>query len=107
MHSAKLVPSQILWCYLFNLSPAGSDLPRKAWITLNRHQLVLGKSRGGVEDTRLEAKEKKSEAKDSPSEAKDRNARGEGHRRQVFSPNKGLENFFSGDLQKKAFKQIF
>ena len=113
MHSAKLVLSQILWCYLFHLSPAGSDLPRKAWITLNRHQLALGKSRGGVEYTRLEAKDTKKNPRPKtalprtdPLEAKDRNARGEGHRRQVFSPNKGLKKIFSGDLQKKAFKQI-
>ena len=50
---------------------------------------------GEVEDTRLEAK-------DSPSE--DRHTRGQGQgpriQTQVFS-KKGLQNFFSGDLQKK------
>ena len=70
-------------------------------------------TRGGVEDTRLEAKAKdtkKSEAKDSLSEdstleAKDRNGRGQGQgpraQAQVLSKKKGLHKNFSGDLQKK------
>ena len=61
-------------------------------------------SRGGVEDSRLEANAKdtkKSEAKDSPSE--DRPSRGQGPRTQAqaFSEKKGLQNFFSSYLQKR------
>ena len=69
-------------------------------------------TRGGIEDTRLEAKakdRKKSEAKAKDrkkSEAKDRNARGENlgprTQAQMFSKKK---NFFSGDLQKQ--KNVF
>ena len=78
--------------------------------------------RGGVEDTRLEAKvkdTKKSEAKagtalsrTDPLEAKDRNARGQGqgqrHRTQAqeFS-KKRSSNFFSGILQKRKTKKVF
>ena len=64
-------------------------------------------NRGGVEDTRLEAKDtKKSEAK-----AKDRNARGQGQgprtQAQVLSKKKkkGLHKNFLGDLQKKKKKK--
>ena len=63
----------------------------------------------GVEGTRLEAKDtKKSEAKvrDSPSE--DRPSQGQECSRprtkaQVFSK----QNFFSGNLKKKVFKEVF
>ena len=80
-------------------------------------------SRGGVEDTRLEAKAKdtnKSEAKDSLSE--DRHSRGQGqecsrlrprtkvqgHKRKC-SPKKkkDLHKNFSGDLKEKVFTKIF
>ena len=58
--------------------------------------------RGGVEDTRLEAK-----AKDTKkSEAKDRNAQGQGHWRKR-SQKKGLQKFFSGDLQFIGVPRIF
>ena len=62
--------------------------------------------RGGVEDTRLEAKDtKKFEAKDSPSEdrpleAKDRNARSQGHRRKCSPKKQGLQENFLGVFQK-------
>ena len=88
---------------------------------------VLGKntlrlfSRGGVEDTRLEAKDTKKNPRPRPRtalprtdplEAKDRNDRGQGQgpktQAQVFSKKKGLEKIFSGDLQKKrSWKKIF
>ena len=70
--------------------------------------------RGGVEDTRLEAKTKAKDTKKNPRprprtafsrteplEAKDRNARGQGPRTQAqaFSKKKVFEIFFSGDLQ--------
>ena len=64
--------------------------------------------RDGVEDIRLEAKNtKKSEAKDSSSE--DRPSRGQGPRTQAqaFFKKKGLQKLFSGDLQKKVFKNFF
>ena len=52
----------------------------------NRSTQVLA-VRGGVEDTRLEAKEtKKSEAKDRPS-------RGQGHRRKCSPEKKVFKNF--------------
>ena len=53
--------------------------------------------RGGVEDTRLEAKVK---------DTKKFRGQGQGHRRKC-SPKKGLQNFFSGDLKKKVFKNFF
>ena len=59
--------------------------------------------KGGVEDTRLEAKDSVSE---------DRHSRGQGHERKC-SPKKkkkGLHKIFSGDLQKKkekVFTKIF
>ena len=62
------------------------------------------KTRGGVEDTRLKAKDTKNfEAK-----AKNRPSRGQGPRTQtqVFSKKKGLQNFFSGDL-KKSLQKFF
>ena len=39
-------------------------------------------------------------------EAKDRPSRGQGHRRKC-SQKKGPQNFFSGDLKKKIFKNFF
>ena len=75
------------------------------------------KIRGGVEDTRLEAKAKDTKKNPRPRprtafprtdtlEAKDRNARGQGQgprtQAQVLSEKKkGLHKNFSGDLQKK------
>ena len=73
--------------------------------------------RGGVEDTRHEAKAKdtkKSEAKDSPSE--ERRSQGQGQecsrprprtQKQVFSKKKGHPKIFSGDLQKKGLQNFF
>ena len=54
---------------------------------------ALTTTRGGVEDTRLEAKAKdtkKSKARTEPFEDKDRNARGQGHRRKRSPKKKGL-----------------
>ena len=81
------------------------------------------KTRGGVEDARLEAKAKDTkkiwvQPKDSPSEdrhleAQDRNARGQGQgpwtQTQVFSKTKtkkGLQNFFQA-ISKKKKKKVF
>ena len=79
-------------------------------------------SRGGVEDTRLEAKAKDtkkirgqgqpfrgqtlSRPRTGMLEAK---AKDQGHKRQVLSKKKGLHKNFSGDLQKKkkVFTKIF
>ena len=63
------------------------------------------KTRGGVEDTRLKAKDTKNfEAK-----AKNRPSRGQGPRTQtqVFSKKQGLQKFFSGEkgLQKISFRR--
>ena len=63
------------------------------------------KTRGGVEDTRLKAKDTKNfEAK-----AKNRPSRGQGPRTQtqVFSKKKRSSKFFSGDLKKKSSKIFF
>ena len=80
------------------------------------------KARGGVEDTRLEAKAKDTKKNPRPRprtafprtdtlEAKDRNARGQGPRTQSASAlqkkKKGLHKNFSGDLQKKKKKKVF
>ena len=82
-------------------------------------------TRGGVENTRLEAKAKDTKKNPRPRprtafprtdtlEAKDRNARGQGPRTQaqVLSKKKkekGLHKIFLGDLQKKkkVFTKIF
>ena len=64
---------------------------------------AIGK--GGVEDTRLEAK-----AKDTKNfEAKDRPFRGQGqgHRHKVFSKKKILQIFFFRRSQKKGLQIIF
>ena len=77
--------------------------------------------RGGVEDTRLEAKAKDTKKNPRPRtafprtdtlEAKDRNARGQGPRTQaqVLSKKKkkeGLHKNFSRDLHKKTFSKKF
>ena len=77
--------------------------------------------RGGVEDTRLEAKAKDTKkirgqgqgqpfrGQIDPLEAKDRNAQGQGPRTQaqVLSKKKGLHKNFSGDLHKKTFSKNF
>ena len=77
------------------------------------------KLRGGVENTKLEAKAKDTKKNPRPRprtafprtetlEAKDRNARGQGqgHRRKR-SQKKDLQNFFSGDLQFIGVPRIF
>ena len=62
------------------------------------------KTRGGVEDTRLKAKD----TKNFEVKAKNRPSRGKGPRTQtqVFSKKEGLQNFFSGDL-KKSLQKFF
>ena len=75
--------------------------------------------RGGVEDTRFKAKNAKKNPRPSqgqpfrgqtlsrPSTGMlEVKAKNQGHRRKC-SPKKGLQNFFSGVLQKKVFKQFF
>ena len=92
-----------------------TDQDDESWLTI----------RGGVEDTRLEAKAKdtkKSEAKDTKNprprtafprtdilEAKGRNARGQGHKRKC-SPKKkkrSSQKFFKRSPQKNVFQKIF
>ena len=68
--------------------------------------------RGGVEDTRLEAKAKdtkNSEAKAKDSLSEDRPSRGQGPRTQpqVFSKKESLQNSFLGDLQFIGVPRIF
>ena len=67
--------------------------------------------RGGVEDTRLEAKDtkKKSGPRTDPLEAKARPSLGQGPRTQaqVFSKKIGLQNNFSGDFPKLRSSKIF
>ena len=80
--------------------------------------------RGGVEDTRLEAKAKdkdtkKSEAKAKDSLSKDKTSRGQRQEcsrprprtkdtgASVFQKKKGFQNFFSGDLQFIGVLRIF
>ena len=83
--------------------------------------MALQNSRGGVEDTRLEAKDTKkirgqgqpfrgqtlSRPRTGMLEAK---AKDQGHKAQVLSKKKkkkGLHKNFSGDLQKKKKKKVF
>ena len=62
------------------------------------------KTRGGVEDTRLKAKD----TKDFEAKAKNRSSRGQGPRTQtqVFSKKKGLQNFFQA-ISKKSLQNFF
>ena len=63
-------------------------------------------SRGGVEDTRLEAKDtKKSEAKDSLSE--DRHFRGQGHKRKCSPKKRSSQKFVGRSPKKKRSSQKF
>ena len=57
-------------------------------------------NRGGVEDTRLEAKAK--DTKKSEAKVKDRHSRGQGqgHKRKCSPKKKGFHKNFSGDLHK-------
>ena len=69
-------------------------------------------NRGGVEDTRLEAKDtKKSEAKAKDSLSEDGPSRGQGkdqgHSRKCFPKKKGLQKSFSGNLQFIGVARIF
>ena len=68
-------------------------------------------SRGGVEDTRLEAKAKNCLSEDRHSRGKDRNARGQGQgprtQAQVLSKKKSLHKNFLSDLKKKKRKKGF
>ena len=81
------------------------------------HLFVLVHIRGGVEDTRLEAKDTKKIRGHGQGQPLSRQSTGMlqakaknyGHKRQVFS-KKRLKKFFfnfSGDLKKKVFKKIF
>ena len=86
----------------------------KLFFILNLPYSTLGKrdialiflhltSRGGVEDTRLEAK-----AKDTKkSEAKDRNAQGQGHKCKCFPKKKGLKNLFQSISTKNSLEKHF
>ena len=84
-------------------------------ISALRWLLSITRIRGGVEDTRLEAKDtKKSEAKAKDSLSEDRPSRGQGQecsRTKDTSTSilqkQGLQNFFSGDLHKKRRKKNF
>ena len=73
-------------------------------------------SRGGVEDTRLEAKAKGTKKnprprtafpRTDPLEAKNRNPRDQGHSRKCSPKKKGLEKSFSGNLQFIGVARIF
>ena len=67
-------------------------------------------ARGGVEDTRLEAKDtKKSEAKDSFSEDTPSRGQGQGPKTQpqMFSKQKGFQKSFSGNLQFMGVARTF
>ena len=107
---AELVDSQII-------SEALQGVMYLRTSQINRQSLF---TRGGVEDTRLEAKAKdtkKFEAKDSLSE--DRHSRGQGQeclrprprtkdtRASALQKKKGLHKNFLGDLQKKRSSQKF
>ena len=101
-----------------NFSSAGGFVPRPPSLWLLRTRPPDLHNRGGVEDTRLEAKDtKKSKAKDSLSE--DRHSRGQGQEcsrprprtkdtsaRALQKKKRSLQKF-SSDLHKKAFSKKF
>ena len=81
---------------------------------------MLQNNRGGVEDTRLEAKAKdtkKSEAKAKDSLSEDRTSQGQGQEcsrprtegtgASVLKKKKGLQKYFSGDIQFIGVPKIF
>ena len=89
------------------------------WLHSTNSYLII---RGGVEDTRLEAKAKdtkKSKAKAKDSLSEDRHSRGQGQEcsrprprtkdtsASALRKKKGLHKNFSGDLQKKTFSKKF
>ena len=92
------------------------DQLHKLWAFYNL-PFVRVSSRGGVEDTRLEAKAKdtkKSEAKAKDSLSEDRHSRGQGQecsrprtKRKCSQKKKGLHKNFSSDLHKKTFSKQF
>ena len=74
--------------------------------------------RGGVEDTRLAAKDKAKDTKKNPRprtalprtdplEAKDKNARGQGHKRKCSPKKKVFKNFFQAFSSKTRFLKFF
>ena len=64
-------------------------------------------TRGGVEDTRLEAKDIKNlRPRTDPLEAQDRNARGQGHRRKCSPKKKVFKNFFQAIYEILTIQKI-
>ena len=63
--------------------------------------------RDGVEDTRLEAKAKAKDKKNFEAKAKYRPSRSQTKDTDENVKKKGLQNFFSGDLKNKVFKNFF
>ena len=80
---------------------------------MNFPTLMLTFIRGGVEDTKLEAKAKDQEHKKNPrprtafSRTDPLEAKDQGHRRKCSPKKKGLQNFFSGNLQFVGVARIF
>ena len=66
-------------------------------------------TRGGVEDTRLEAKAKDTKKFRGQGQVRPSGGQGQGPRTQtqVFFKKKGLYKFFSGDLKKKGLQNFF
>ena len=88
--------------------------------TVKSSRTIVFRNRGGVEDTRLEAKAKdtkKSEAKAKDSLSEDRPSRGQGQEcsrprtkdtaASVFQKKTGFQKSFSGDLQFLGLPRIF
>ena len=101
--------------YFRNAYPADESKYCNVWYAKRKTFTYSMVTRGGVEDTRLEAKARPRTAfpRTDPLEAKDRNARGQGQelrtQPQVFSKTKkkGLQKSFSGNLQFIGVARIF
>ena len=133
VYNIAVSPSYTVYCIWSNRTQCHHQLAISTIFLLASKLCCLGTTsiRGGVEDTRLEAKAKdtkKTEAKAKDSLSEDRHSRGQGQecsrlrprtqaqvlskitkffRRSQKKKKKGLHKNFSSGLHKKTFSKIF
>ena len=133
VYNIAVSPSYTVYCIWSNRTQCHHQLAISTIFLLASKLCCLGTTtiRGGVEDTRLEAKDTKKKPRQRPRtafprtdtlEAKDRSARGQGQghkskcspksqkffrRSQKKKKKKGLHKNFSSGLHKKTFSKIF
>ena len=91
---------------LSEIAATSSTVTNQRW---SRRQKARGQGQGHTKNPRL--RPRTAFSRTDPLEAKDRNARGQGQgprtQPQVFSKKKGLQKFFSGNLQFIGVAKIF